>query len=128
MQLIRLLSYEKKGCCNQTINIFPNHKNHQSSSKTFQTPETNQITNINTLTVPTLLYGSETWTLKEINKARITAAVMKCLRKTAKYVLYGHNYKNKWIEHVSRMDRSRLPKAIMKYQPPRKRNPERPLR
>jgi hypothetical protein len=28
-----------------------------------------------------------------------------------------NNYKNKWIQHVRRMDRARLPHAILKYQP-----------
>jgi hypothetical protein len=39
----------------------------------------------NTLGLPTLLYGSETWTLLEQDKSRITAAEMKFMRKTAKY-------------------------------------------
>jgi hypothetical protein len=39
---------------------------------------------------PLLLYGSETWTLKKKDKARITAAETKFFRKTAKYTLYDH--------------------------------------
>jgi hypothetical protein len=35
------------------------------------------------------MYGSEPWTLKEKDKARITAAEMECLRKTVKYTLRG---------------------------------------
>jgi hypothetical protein len=38
-----------------------------------------------------------------------------------------NNYKHKWI-HVSRMDRSRLPYAIIKYQQAGKRNPGHPLK
>jgi hypothetical protein len=34
-----------------------------------------------------------------------------------------NNYKHKWIQHIHRMDRSRLPYAIMKYQSAGKRNP-----
>jgi hypothetical protein len=59
---------------------------------------------------------------------------MKFMNKTAKYTRYDHkrnqdvikelktqsimekNYQNKWIQHVRRMDRSRLPNAIIKYQ------------
>jgi hypothetical protein len=80
------------------------------------------------------MYGSEPWTLKEKGKARITAAEMECLRKTVKYTLIVRgmkiSYMNsnatcsgkkkkyckiEWIRHVRRMDRSRLPNAIMKY-------------
>jgi hypothetical protein len=39
----------------------------------------------NTLAITTLLHSSETWTLKELDKSRITAAEMKFLRKTAQY-------------------------------------------
>jgi hypothetical protein len=65
----------------------------------------------------------------------IMAAEMKFLRKTAQYTLYDHKknqdiikelnthsiiekinkYKNKWIQHVRRMDRSRIPRAIIEY-------------
>jgi hypothetical protein len=40
--------------------------------------------------MPTLLYGSERWSLKEPDKSRITAAEMKFLRKTAQYTQYDH--------------------------------------
>jgi hypothetical protein len=75
----------------------------------------------NTLALPTLLYGSETWTLREQDKSRITAAEMKFMRKTAKYTWQDHktnqeimkelktnpvleqinNYKEKWIQHAT---------------------------
>jgi hypothetical protein len=38
----------------------------------------------NTLTVPTLLYGSTSWTLKDQQKSKITAEEMEFLRKTIK--------------------------------------------
>jgi hypothetical protein len=102
----------------------------------------------NTLAIPILLYGSEAWTLKEQDKSRITAAEMKLLRKTAKYTWQDHkqnrditeelkiqpvmekinNYKNKWIQHVRRMDRARRPHAILKYQTARRRNQGCPLK
>jgi hypothetical protein len=41
----------------------------------------------NPLAIPTLLYGSKMWTLKEQDNARIMEADMKRLRKTAKYCM-----------------------------------------
>ena len=39
----------------------------------------------NTLGLPVLLYGSETWTVKASDTRRITAAEMKYMRRTAGY-------------------------------------------
>jgi len=39
----------------------------------------------NTLALPVLLYGSETWTIKASDARRITAAHMKYVRRTAGY-------------------------------------------
>jgi hypothetical protein len=39
----------------------------------------------NTLALPTLLYGSENWTIKVRGATRITAAEMKYMRRTAGY-------------------------------------------
>ena len=39
----------------------------------------------NTLALPVLLYGSETWTSKASDARRITAAEMKYMRRTAGY-------------------------------------------
>ena len=39
----------------------------------------------NTLALPVLLYGSETWTVKARDARRITAADMKYMRRTAGY-------------------------------------------
>ena len=33
--------------------------------------------------LPVLLYGSETWTIKAMDARRITAAEMRCMRRTA---------------------------------------------
>jgi hypothetical protein len=77
-----------------------------------------------TCSIPILLYDSEAWTLEEQDKSRITAAEMKFMMKTAKYTWQDHkrnqdiieelkiqpvmeklnNFKNKWIQHVRRMD------------------------
>ena len=39
----------------------------------------------NTIALPVLLYGSETWTIKAMGARRITAAEMKYMRRTAGY-------------------------------------------
>jgi hypothetical protein len=51
----------------------------------------------NTLALPVLLYGSETWTVKTRDARRITAAVMKYMRRTAGYIRTDHKT-NKQIE------------------------------
>jgi hypothetical protein len=73
---------------------------------------------------------------------------MKFMRKTVKYAWQDHkrnqeimkelktnpvlgkinNYKEKWTQHVHRMERSRLPRAILNYQPSGKINQGRPLK
>jgi hypothetical protein len=47
--------------------------------------EKTRIKLYNTLALPVLLYGSETWTIKAMDARRITAAEMKCKRRTAGY-------------------------------------------
>jgi hypothetical protein len=47
----------------------------------------------NTLALPVLLYGSDTWTIKGRDTRRITAAEMKYTRRTAEYI--GTDYKKK---------------------------------
>jgi hypothetical protein len=44
----------------------------------------------NTLALPVLLYGSETWTIKVSDARRITAAEMKYMRRTAGYTWTDH--------------------------------------
>jgi hypothetical protein len=87
----------------------------------------------NTVAVPTLLHGSETWIVKEEDRSRITALHMKYSRKTANHALFGHkinqdimkeikiqtflekinNYTYRWIEDIRWMDRSQFPYDIM---------------
>jgi len=45
----------------------------------------------NTLTLPVLLYGSETWTIKARDTRRITAAGMKYTRRTVGYTRTDYN-------------------------------------
>jgi hypothetical protein len=44
----------------------------------------------NTLAIPTLIYGSEIWTLTQQNKSRLKASEMKFLRRTAGHTLLDH--------------------------------------
>jgi hypothetical protein len=98
----------------------------------------------NTLALPTLLYGSETWTLREQDKSRITAAEIKFMRKTAKYTRQDHkrnqkimkelktnlilekinSYKEKWIQHVHRMERSKTSTGYPELPTIRENKPE----
>jgi len=104
----------------------------------------------NTLALPVLLYGSETWTIKASDARRITAAEMKYVRRTAGYtwtdyktnaqiakelinINFGQitailEYKRSWIQHVNRMPRNRLPRVMKHYSLTGRRNHGRPLK
>ena len=101
----------------------------------------------NTLALPVLLYGSETWTIKARDARRITAEEMKYMRRTAGYIRTDYKtnaqiakelkitpildklleYKRNWI-HVNRMPHNRLPRVIKHYSPTGRRNHGRPLK
>jgi len=96
----------------------------------------------NTLALPVLLYGSETWTIKASDARRITATEMKCMRRTAgcTWADYKTNaqiakelkitpvldklleHKRSWIQHVNRTPRNRLPRVMKHYSPTGRRN------
>ena len=102
----------------------------------------------NTLAIPVLLYGSETWTVKASDARRITAAEMNYMRRTAGYTWTDYKtdaqiskelkitpildklleYERRWIQHVNRMPRNRLPKVMKYYSPTGRRNQGRPLK
>jgi len=52
---------------------------------TKKTPRKTRIKLYNTLALPVLLYGSETWTVKKRDARRITAVQIKYMRRTAGY-------------------------------------------
>jgi hypothetical protein len=96
----------------------------------------------NTLALPVLLNGSETWTVKARDTRRITAAEMKYLRITAGYIWSDHKtnaqiakelkvtqildnlleYMRNWIQRANRMPRNRLPSVMKHYSPAGRRN------
>jgi hypothetical protein len=100
------------------------------------------------IALPMLLYGSETWTIKARDASRITAAEIKCMRRTAGYTgtEYKTNtqiakqlkitpildklpeYKRNWIQHVNRMPRNRLPRVMKQYCVAGRRNHGRALK
>jgi hypothetical protein len=96
-----------------------------------------------TLALPTLLYGSEIWTIKQCDKNRLRIAEMKYLQRTAGYTLLDHKrnenileelhvtqledklrtYRHKWFQHVHRMEDISLPKQLLNYHPKGRRRP-----
>lgn len=99
-----------------------------------------------TMAVPTITYGSETWTMTAQHIARIQAAEMKFLRPIAGYQRTDkkHNteirqqlnveelnttivkYRTSWENHLTRMTDNRIPKAAYNYSPRGRRNLGRP--
>jgi hypothetical protein len=102
----------------------------------------------NTLALPVLLYGGETWTIKARDARRITAAAMKYMRRTAGYTCSDHKtntqiakelkitsildklleHKRNWIPHVNRRPRNRLPRVMKHCSPTSRKNRGRPLK
>jgi len=102
----------------------------------------------NTLALQVLLHGSKTWTIKARDARRITAAEMKCMRRTAGYTWTDYKtntqitkelkitpildklleYKRNWIQHVNRMPRNRLSRVAKHYSPTGRRTHGRPLK
>ena len=93
-----------------------------------------------------LKFGSEAWVLKKREEQRLEATQTKFLRhllgitkldkeknqrireKTGakKRVKEIKQYQKKWLQHVQRMDRNRLPRQALKYRPEGRRNIGRP--
>ena len=102
----------------------------------------------NTLALPVLLHGSETWTSIARDARRITAVEMKYIRRTAGYTWadYKKNtqitkkikvilildklleYKRNWTQNVNRMPRNRLPMVVKHYSATGRRNCGRALK
>ena len=103
----------------------------------------------NTSALPAVLYGSENWSIIATDSRRITAAEMKCMRKTAGHTRTDYkkkyteitnelnitpvlgkiqNYRRSWLQHVNKMSRNGLPRIIKNYRPKGRRNKGRPLK
>ena len=102
----------------------------------------------NTLALPVLFQGSETWTITASDARRTRAAKMKYMRRTAGYTWTDYKinaqiakelkitqildklleYKRSWIQHVNRMPRNRLPGVMKYYSPIGRRTHGRPLK
>ncbi|KAJ4434296.1 hypothetical protein ANN_22848 [Periplaneta americana] len=120
-------------------------------NQVFTTTKTQKHTRLKAFKVlarPVLMYGSEAWTVRNSDVQRQTTAEMRFLRRTAGYSLLDHkrnelitkelkitpiyeylnHYRQKWLNHVNRMDRSRLPTQILRYIPHGRRSLGRPLK
>jgi len=95
---------------------------------------------------PSLLYGSETWVTTERDMTGLDAAEMRFLRSVTGYTRLDKirsedirqeleisgiqdvrlRYKQNWINHLERMDNTRLPKHVLNYKPRGKRYRGRP--
>ena len=113
----------------------------------FKKARTESILKIyNTLVLPTILYGSENWTLTALQRRRIEAAEMKLLRPLAGYTLYDNKtndcirrelritgildkideYRRNWLSHLQRMSQNRIPLKSYHYRPQGRRTTGRP--
>ena len=89
------------------------------------------------VTRPTLIYGSETWVTTKRDMTGLEAAEMRFLRSVTGYSRLDKirsevirkeleisgiqdvrlKYKQTWINHLERMDNTRLPKHALNYKP-----------
>jgi hypothetical protein len=102
----------------------------------------------NIMAIPTLLYGSECWTLTKIQISRLEAAKMCFLRSVAGYRSIDHrcnedireelqiidinsrikDYQIKWLQRLEIMEQNRIPKLLLNYKPRGRRGQGRPCR
>ena len=95
---------------------------------------------------PTPLYGSKTWVTTTRDMTRLEAAEMRFLRSVKGYTRLDKirsevirkeldisgiqdvrsKHKQNWINHLERMDNTRLPKHALNYKPQGKRDCGRP--
>ena len=95
---------------------------------------------------PSLLYGSEIWAITKRDTTRLEAAEMRFLRSVTGYTRLGKirsevirkeqeisgiqdvrlKYKQNWINHLERMNNTRLPKHALNHKPRGRRDRGRP--
>ncbi|PSN51713.1 hypothetical protein C0J52_12307 [Blattella germanica] len=98
------------------------------------------------MAIPTLLYGCESWLPTQRATNRIQSCEMKFLRKTKGCTREDRirneeirkeleaeavnsrmdRYRKRWLQHVERMEYTRLPKLTFQYAPKGKRDVGRP--
>jgi hypothetical protein len=102
--------------------------------------------NINIMDTPALMYGSEIWVPTKKVQIRIQITEMNFLRKTKDCTKLDHitnemigtelnicpvndtteQYRNNWLQHINRMQDTRLPRKTLQYRPSGKRDIGRP--
>jgi hypothetical protein len=100
----------------------------------------------NTIAFPALMYGSEIWVPTKKIQTRIQSTELNFLRKTKGCTKLNHitnamirtelniypvndtteQYRNKWFQHINRMQNTRLPNRALQYRPSGKRDIARP--
>jgi len=87
---------------------------------------------------PSLLFGSKTWVTMHRDMTRLEAAEMRFLRSVTGYTRLDKirskdirqdvrlKYKQNWINHLERMDNTRLLKYTLTYKPRGRRDHGRP--
>lgn len=100
------------------------------------------------MAIPTLTYGSETWTITKQYHTKIQSSEMKFVRSIAGYTKMDKKYnedirqelkvedinstiagyREKWLQHVQRMETNRIPKMVLHYSPKGRRKQGRPLK
>ena len=113
------------------------HLMHFVLENTYRKPADTQMKFYKVVARPTLLYGSETWVSTKRDMARLEAAEMHFLRSVKGYTRLDKirskvirkelkvsgiqdvksKYKQNWINHLERMDNTRLPKHDLNYKP-----------
>lgn len=127
---------EKFNYINGTIRrTFKNKSNQNTAIKFYKT-----------ISIPTITYGSETWTITKENQRRLQSAEMKFLRAIGGYTRMDRKrntdirnelaifnlcerieeYRGYWLQHLERMDETRITNQMFRYKPRGKRNVGRP--
>jgi hypothetical protein len=108
-----------------------------SSSSSSSSGSSSRLLNELNVARPTLLYGSESWVTTKRDMTRLEAAEMRFLRSVKGYTRLDKirsevirkkleisgiqdmrsKHKQNWINHLERMDNTRLPKYALNYKP-----------
>ena len=98
-----MISYEKELDIDNKLHTSNYLKITGILNNVFQPQKTLKKTRLklyNTLALPVLLYGSESWTIKVRDARRITAADMKYMRRTAGYTWTDHKTNTQIVKEL----------------------------